>query len=194
MVRAKITDYKELERLVRETDMTVEQIGKQFGVCKGTASKAIAKLGNVITREGTLRGAAEIANRKLKLTRRLDTSTRILEKELKYTIAQMNACDSTAVKVDDSDSRDLINKERMKWQAQMVKISAEIRQQLGLLRELKQADYELSQIERFKELVLQEIGNASQEIKDRIIKGLNQRGSDSGSDKFGGQEVSGSIN
>ncbi|MBI4961639.1 MAG: hypothetical protein HY913_00025 [Desulfomonile tiedjei] len=55
-----------------------------------------------------------------------------------------------------------------------VKIKAEIRQQLRLLMDAWKQKYDVEQIDLFQRIVLEEIGKAAPEVREQIIKRLQQ--------------------
>jgi len=71
-------------------------------------------------------------------------------------------------------------RDRMELQEAQIKHSAEIRKQLSLLLEIGKTLYNVEEIEAFRKICLEEIGNESQDCKDRILKRLQSRRSSSG--------------
>ncbi len=149
----------ELEQLVREGN-GVSQIARKLGVTKGCVSKRLKDLRVGITKDVVLRSAPEIVDRQLNAMDQLKRINGLINSELDYI------------------ERNIISakgEQRKELQEQRLKHVAEVRKQLGLLLDIAQALYNAEEVAAFQKSVLEEIGYASPEVKDRILQRLNER-------------------
>ncbi len=149
----------QLERLVREGN-SVSQIAKKLGVAKGSVSKRLKDLKVGITKDVVLRSAPQIVDRQLNPMDQLKKINTLINGELDY--IEKNIETATG-------------QERKELQEQRLKHVAEVRKQLGLLLEIAQALYNAEEVAAFQESVIQEIGHAAPEVRDRILQRLNER-------------------
>lgn len=149
----------QLERLVREGN-SVSQIAKKLGVAKGSVSKRLKDLKVGITKDVVLRSAPQIVDRQLNAMDQLKKINTLINGELDY--IEKNIETATG-------------QERKELQEQRLKHVAEVRKQLGLLLEIAQALYNAEEVAAFQESVIQEIGHAAPEVRDRILQRLNER-------------------
>ena len=158
MGRGKIS-LVQLERLVREGN-GVSQIAKKLGVAKGSVSKRLKDLRVGITKDVVLRSAPQIVDRQLNAMDQLKKINTLINGELDY--IEKNIETATG-------------QERRELQEQRLKHVAEVRKQLGLLLEIAQALYNAEEVAAFQQSVLEEIGHAAPEVRDRILQRLNER-------------------
>jgi len=158
MGRGKIS-LVQLERLVREGN-GVSQIAKKLGVAKGSVSKRLKDLRVGITKDVVLRSAPQIVDRQLNAMDQLKKINTLINGELDY--IEKNIETATG-------------QERRELQEQRLKHVAEVRKQLGLLLEIAQAIYNAEEVAAFQQSVLEEIGHAAPEVRDRILQRLNER-------------------
>lgn len=158
MPKKKIS-FIELEKLVREGN-NVSQIAKKIGVTKGAVSKALKKLDVAISKDVALRSAPEIVDKKIDAMSQLIKINQLINTELDYIEGNIKTA---------SDA------ERKQLQDQKLKHVAEVRKQLGLLLNIAQALYNIDEVKLFQETVLGVIGNASPELRQKIIYELQQR-------------------
>ena len=158
MGRGKIS-LIQLERLVREGN-GVSQIAKKLGVAKGSVSKRLKDLRVGITKDVVLRSAPQIVDRQLNAMDQLKKINMLINGELDY--IEKNIETATG-------------QERKELQEQRLKHVAEVRKQLGLLLEIAQALYNAEEVAAFQQSVLEEIGHAAPEVRDRILQRLNER-------------------
>lgn len=149
----------QLERLVSEGN-GVSEIARKLGVTKGAVSKAIKRLNIAFTKDVALRTAPQIADKKIDAMTQLSKLNGLIHSELDYiqTIIQKSS-----------------GPERKELQAQQLKHVAEVRKQLGLLLNIAEALYNAEEVAAFQKIVLEEIGNAAPEVRDRILHRLNER-------------------
>ena len=158
MGRGKIS-LVQLERLVREGN-GVSQIAKKLGVAKGSVSKRLKDLRVGITKDVVLRSAPQIVDRQLNAMDQLKKINGLINGELDY--IEKNIETATG-------------QERKELQEQRLKHVAEVRKQLGLLLEIAQVLYNAEEVAAFQQSVLEEIGHAAPDVRDRILQRLNER-------------------
>ena len=149
----------QLEQLVSEGN-GVSQIARKLGVTKGAVSKAIKRLNIAFTKDVALRTAPKIADKKIDAMGQLTRVNDLINDELNYiqTIIQTTS-----------------GPERKELQAQQLKHVAEVRKQLGLLLNIAEALYNAEEVAAFQQIVLEEIGNAAPDVRDRILHRLHER-------------------
>lgn len=159
MPRKRKVDPVLLERLLRD-GLTMEQIGQRFGVPKGTISRNAKALRFCKTQDVVLKSAEKINTKKLNAMSRLERIAGIIEGELTYIGGVIKGTSG---------------EERRSWEEAQLKHTAEIRKQISLLREISLTLYNVEETEAFKKIVLEEIGNESPEIRQRILERIKQR-------------------
>jgi hypothetical protein len=127
-----------------------------------------------LVREGN--GVSEIA-RKLGVTKGA-VSKKL--KSLKVAVAKDVALRSAPKIVDNgldamAELETATAQNRRGLQDQKLNHVAEIRKQLTLLLDIAQVLYNLDEVKAFQELVVEEIGNATPEIRHRILQRLNEK-------------------
>jgi DNA-binding transcriptional regulator GbsR (MarR family) len=157
-MRKRIPIYQ-LERLVSK-GLGVSEIADELGFSKGAVSKALKRLSVAITKDVALRTAPEIANSKLDAMGQLSKVNDLINRELDYIEEHIETAS---------------DKERKSFQDQKLKHVAEIRKQLGLFLKIAETLYNAEEVAKFQQTVLEEIGHAAPEIRDRILQRLNER-------------------
>jgi len=151
----------------------VSQIARILGVSKGTVSKRLKQLNVGITRNVTLHHAGEIVKKEINAAGQLqkinDHANELLdllmvcvngdEAARKEAIARLGPMGSGS-----KDPKDLA-----------LRTMQEIRGQLKLQLEIFQTLYDMQAVADFQREVLQAIGDASLETRDRIIRNLQER-------------------
>jgi AcrR family transcriptional regulator len=159
----KITNL-ELERLLRQGNR-VSEIAKKLGVSKGAVSKRVKALNVAITKNVALHHAGEIVERKLDAIGQLqkinDHANEILDQLMRWIRGGKDA------KLDEQ----FIGKDPREM---ALKAMTEIRGQLKLQLEIFQALYDMAAVAEFQKEVLEAIGNASPETRDRIVHNLQK--------------------
>lgn len=149
-------------RLQEMIDQGVKQVeaAKEFGVTRSAISKKLKRLSEDRTKITALERAGAIVENKLDAMAQLCRINTAINNELSY--IQKNIQNAS-------------NKERKKLQDQQLKHVAEIRKQLGLLLDIAQTFYNAEEVAAFQQIVLEEIWYASPEVRERIIKRLEER-------------------
>lgn len=149
----------QLEQLVREGN-EVSEIARKLGVTKGAVSKKLKSLKVAVTKDVALRSAPRIVDNGLDAMAQLRRINSSIHKELNQIEEDLEA---TTVE------------DRTGLQDQKLKHVAEIRKQITLLLEIARVLYNLDEVKAFQEIVVEEIGNASPEIRKEILQRLAER-------------------
>lgn len=149
----------ELEKLVRD-GLGVSQIARKLGVTKGAVSKALKRLNVAISKDVALRSAPEIVDQKLDAMGQLTRVNGLINNELDYIEEHISTASGD---------------KRKQLQDQKLKHVAEVRKQLSLLLNIAQTLYNADEVAAFQQIVLEEIGNASPEVRHKILSRLNAR-------------------
>ena len=149
--------YIELEKYVRQ-GLGVSQIARKLNVTKGAVSKALKRMEIGISKDVALRTAPQLADKKIDAMDQLQGINSSIRKELRYLEEQIDSAE---------------HKDRIALQNQKLRHTAEIRKQIGLLLTIVSTMYNVEEIQAFTRIVMEEIGYASPEIKQRILERLN---------------------
>lgn len=152
-------------RRMHEEGKPGNEMARFFKVSEGTISKNLKALGLAQNQDIVLRSATKINDKKLSAMTRLERIAKVVEDELTYIRRTI---------------KNTKGEERREWQEVQLKHTAEIRKQVNLLLEIAQALYNIEEVEAFKKIVLEEIGNESEELRDRILQRIRQRRAYSG--------------
>jgi hypothetical protein len=158
MPKKKISLFQ-LKQLVME-GYGVCEIAHKLGVTKGAVSKALKRLNIAVTKDVALRTATKIADKKIDAMGQLTKVNNLINDELDYVQNIIKTSSGT---------------ERKELQAQQLKHVAEVRKQLGLLLNIAEALYNAEEVAAFQQIVLEEVGNAAPEVRDKILHRLNER-------------------
>jgi len=174
----------ELENLVRQ-GCTVSAIARKLGVSKGAVSKRLRRLNVAITKDVSLHHAGEIVDRKINAIEQLQKINDYAN-ELLDLLMRWNRGDEVALQVLESqvatrrvrvgDQEDFVREYKFKDPRELaLKAMQEIRGQLNLQLEIFKTLYDMAAVAEFQKQVLEAIGNASPELKDRIVRNLQER-------------------
>ena len=171
----------ELERLVRQ-GLGVSEIARKVGVSKGTVSSRLKALNVAITKNVTLHHAGEIVDRKLDAIGQLqkinDYANELLDLLMRWNRGDEEALrilESQVRKVKVRGSEEEVTEYKFRDPRELaLKAMAEIRGQLALQLEILKALYDMSAVAEFQKEVLEAIGNASPELRDKIIHNLQK--------------------
>ena len=148
-----------VEKLVSE-GKGVSEIARELGFSKSGISVACKRLGLAMNQDLTLRTAVEIADKKLDCMAQLLRINEVVNDELTYL--------QKLVQKANEDNRAQLEK-------RMLRHTREIRGQLRLFLNIAKTLYDVEQVAEFQKIVLEEIGKADEETRQRIIERLNQR-------------------
>ena len=148
----------ELEQLIRDGN-GVSEIAQKLGVSKGAVSKRLKDFRVGISKDVALRSAPKIVDHKIDAMDQLRRINELINGELDYI---------------EENIKTATGRLREAFQEQRLKHVAEIRKQVSLLLDIAQTLYNAEEVAAFQQIVLEEIGNASTETRDRILQRLNQ--------------------
>ena len=148
-----------VKRLV-DMGLSGAEIARKLNVSEGCISKWGKKLTVAVAGDVTFRAVRKVHDQKTSAMSRLERISKLVEGELDYIKTVMEKTDGAV---------------RRDWQDSQLKHCAEIRKQLSLVLDISQALYNVEEAEAFRKIVLEEIGNESEELRDRILKRLHER-------------------
>lgn len=180
MSQAKVSNI-ELEQLVRQ-GLGVSEIARKVGVSKGTVSSRLKALNVAIAKNVTLHHAGEIVEKKLDAIGQLqkinDYANELLDLLMRWNRGDEEALrilESQVRKVKVRGSEEEVTEYKFKDPRELaLKAMAEIRGQLSLQLEIFKALYDMAAVAEFQKEVLEAIGNASPELRDKIIHNLQK--------------------
>jgi AcrR family transcriptional regulator len=148
----------ELEQLVRQ-GLGVSEIARKVGVSKGTVSSRLKALKVAINQRVVLHDAGEIVERKLDAVAQLEKINQAINVELDRI---------------QEDLKEAKGDGRLALQMIQIKHSEEVRKQLALQLEIFKALYDMAAVAEFQKEVLTAIGEASPDVRDKIIHNLQK--------------------
>jgi predicted transcriptional regulator len=149
-----------LARRMVDQGKTQTEIARYFGVSNAAVSKMFKKMGGYVPRVVAFEKASELVEEKIDAMGQLRRINGLIHSELDHIEESLK----TAPK-----------EERRALQDQKLKHVGEIRKQLGLLLNIAQALYNVEEVKLFQETVLEVIGSASEELREKIVRDLQQR-------------------
>jgi hypothetical protein len=167
----KISDYQ-LERLIKEGN-NVSRIAEIMRVSKGAVSKRIKQLKIGITQNVTLHQAGEIVKKEINAAGQLQKINDHANELLDLLMVCVNGDEAAKIEAmaklgpagpGSKDPKELA-----------LKCMQEIRSQLKLQLEIFQTLYDMQAVAEFQREVLEAIGDADLETRDRIIRNLKER-------------------
>jgi hypothetical protein len=162
----------ELEQLVREGN-GVSQIARILNVSKGTVSKRLKQLNVGISNNVTLHHAGQIVKKEINAATQLQKINDHANEMLDLLMICING-DETA-KAEAAAKLGPMGPGSKDPKELALKYMQEISSQLKLQLEIFQTLYDMQAVAEFQREVLQAIGDADLETRDRIIHNLNER-------------------
>jgi transposase-like protein len=162
----------ELEQLVREGN-GVSEIARKLGVAKGTVSKRLKQLRVGIANNVTLHHAGDVVKREINAAAQLQKINSHANELLDLLMVCING--DEAAKTEAAAKLGPMGPGSKDPKELALKCMQEIRSQLKLQLEIFQTLYDMQAVAEFQREVLQAIGEASLETRDRIIHNLNER-------------------
>jgi len=157
----------DLEKLVNQ-GMGVRQIARKLKVSPASVSERLKNLRVAVSKNLAVRNAGKLVKKKFDAMDQLLNISRIVNKELDFIREK--------IKENPDD--------RGKWQEIQLKHTAEVRHQIKLMLDIAQVLYRAEEVAAFQQTVLEEIGNADPEVRERILKRLTERGTLARSTRF----------
>ena len=169
MPKPKFSDTK-LKQLVND-GLNCTQIAKRLGVTKGAVSQRLKSLKLSVAKDITLIRAGEVVRKEINAVSQLqkinDHANGLLDLMMVCVNGDEAAKEAAAAKLGPmgrGDPKELA-----------LKCMQEIRSQLKLQLEIFQTLYDMQAVADFQREVLQAIGDADLETRDRIIRNLQER-------------------
>lgn len=150
-------NLSELQKL-RDEGYSVTGIAQRLGIGKGTVSKNLSTEQAVQIQGETQRAIEMVQSSDLNPMGKLEKIVNVVESEL----------DKIRVELETSERKGPLRELQLKH-------SAEIRKQLELLLEISTTLYRIEEIEAFKRIVLEELGNESPELRGRVLERIKLR-------------------
>ena len=183
MPKPKIDKVK-LNQMLR-SGKSQRQIAKFFGVTEAAITNAKKRLSISVVKNLALENAGRVVDKNLNAVDQLQKINDYAN-ELLDLLMRWNRGDKEALQVLESqvatkkvrvgNQEEFVKEFRFKDPRELaLKAMAEIRGQLKLQLEIFQALYDLKAIEEFQQEVLTAIGEASKDVRDKIINRLNKR-------------------
>lgn len=154
-----LIDIKKLNEFLDE-GKTGRQIAAFFNVSPQAVSKAAKKIDRALTINVITETAPAIANDKLDAIGQLKKISRSINTELDYI---------------EREIKGKKGKERETLQEQKIKHAAEIRKQVNLMTYIATTLYNIEEVAKFQQTVLEVIGEINEEARKKIIKKLRDR-------------------
>ena len=183
MPKKKIS-YIELEQMVREGN-GVSQIARKLKVTKGAVSKALKKMNVAVSKDIALRSAPDVVIQKVNALEQLG-KINTYANELLDLLMKWNRGDDEALQILESqvfkkkvrvgDKEESVKEFKFTDPRQLaLRAMSEIRGQLHLQMDLFKTLYNAEEVANFQKIVMEEIGYAAPEIRDRILQRLTDR-------------------
>jgi predicted transcriptional regulator len=175
-------DDSELLRLAKSGN-SVSTIAEKLGVGKAAVSKRLKALSHALTKDVCLRNAGELVKKEINAVEQLKIINAHAN-ELLELLMRWNRGDKDALQILETqvryvrvnDEEEPVKEFKFKDPRELaLKAMQEIRGQLKLQLEIFQALYDMKAVAEFQREVLEAIGSVSPEIRERIIRNLQER-------------------
>ena len=151
-------DPNELHRFLAEGRSQADA-ARHFGVSEAAVSQRVQKLRIATSKVVALEKAGEIVDQKLDANARLERVQRVIDEELRWAVAQAQQPSA----------------DRGALQDTILRLAAEVRQQLGLQLTISRTLIDLRVVREFQQGVIQVISEESPEVGRRIVTRLKER-------------------
>ena len=132
---------------------------KYFGVSESAISQRVKNLQIATSKVVALERAAEVVDQKLDATARLQHVQEVIDEELRHAV----------------DRAKEPGADRAKLQDTILKLAAEVRQQLGLQLNISRTLIDLKVVREFQQSVIEVISEESPEVARRVVARLKER-------------------
>ena len=151
-------DVDVLRKLI-ESGVSQAEIARRLGVTESAVSQRLKKLNVLTSRVVALEKAGELVDDKLSAAQRLEKVQRIIDEQLDW-----------AVKRTEEPGAD-----RAALTEVVLKLTAEVRQQLNLQLNITRTLVDLRVVKEFQGTVVEVIGEESPDVARKIVQRLKQR-------------------
>jgi DNA-binding Lrp family transcriptional regulator len=154
-------DYSKLEQLLSENPkVKVRQVADALGISKGTASKALKKLGHAFSKDVASRSIPAIVDKKTSAMDYLLSLVKKAKEDLEW--------------IEKSIPPQVTEDFRL-WQEQKMKISGEIRKTITAIGDIAYKFYHAEEVKETLEIIIQEVGCESEDCQKRIRQRIQAR-------------------
>ena len=157
MVKPRINPT-ELHRLL-DAGYTQADAARHFGVSEAAISQRLRKLRGLTSRVVALERAGEVVDQKLDANARLQRVQLVIDEELAWAVTQAQQPGADRAKLQDT----------------ILRLAAEIRQQLGLQLNISRTLIDLKVVREFQRSVVEVIAEASPQVAGRVVARLKAR-------------------
>ena len=157
MAKVKI-NADELQRFL-DTGHSQADAATHFGVSESAISQCVRKLQIATSKVVALERAGEVVDQRLQATARLERVQRVIDEELNWAVDQAKQPDA----------------DRQALQEAILKLAAEVRQQLGLQLNISRTLIDLKVVREFQRSVTETIAEIDPAVARRIIAKLKER-------------------
>ncbi len=156
---AKVRIDPDALRRVLDAGHSQADAAKYFGVTEAAISQRVQKLRIATSKVVALERAGEVVDQRLQATERLTRVQRVIDDELSWAVDQAKQPDA----------------DRSALQDTILKLAAEVRQQLGLQLNISRTLIDLRVVREFQRSVVEVISEESPEAARRIVARLKER-------------------
>ena len=146
-------------KVLSNKGMSGSEIAKTLGVSEGAVSKNLKALTMAISQDVVLREAKTINDKQLNAMSRLEKMAKDVDNELEDINTELKE-----TKTEKTELREL-----------KIKFSAEGRKQINSHVDLAKMVYDIGEVRKFQETVIEVIGEVDGEIRNEILKRLKER-------------------
>ena len=159
MAKPRKVDLQKL-KVLRDKGLSGIEIAKHFGVSEGAVSKNLKSLTKAISQDIVLREAEKINDKQLNAMSRLEKMAQDVDVEIEAINKELGE----APKGGKTELREL-----------KIKFNAEGRKQINSHVDLAKMVYDITEVRKFQETVIEVIGEVDGEIRNEILKRLKER-------------------
>ncbi|PIV20155.1 MAG: hypothetical protein COZ69_00985 [Deltaproteobacteria bacterium CG_4_8_14_3_um_filter_45_9] len=159
MARQRKINLQEL-KVLSNKGMSGVEIAETLGVSKGAVSKNLKSLTKAISQDIVLRQAQRINDKQLSAMSRLEKMAGDIDHELEAINKELEE----SPKGGKTELREL-----------KIKFNAEGRKQINSHLDLAKALYDITEVRKFQETVIEVIGEVNVEARDEILRRLKER-------------------
>ena len=138
---------------------TQADAARHFGVSEAAVSQRVQKLRIATSKVIALERAGEVVDQKLDANARLQHVQQVIDEELRHAVERAKAPGADRAKLQDT----------------ILKLAAEVRQQLGLQLTISRTLIDLKVVREFQRSVVEVIAEESPEVARRIVERLKAR-------------------
>ncbi len=151
-------DPTELQRVL-DSGYSQADAAREFGVSQAAISQRVQKLRIATSKVVALERAGEVVDQKLDANARLQRVQLVIDEELAWAVAQAQQPGADRAKLQDT----------------ILRLAAEIRQQLGLQLNISRTLLDLKVVREFQRSVVEVIAEESPEVARRVVARLKER-------------------